>query len=377
MSDALKRESDFAVPCGSFDHVVLDGFRRAAGQGLLKTDPAGISRRPIEGQLGLRAQFSGEHFAKKRLDALGAAERDRVLVPPDPAAFNFNKARPEERIAVMDVAVDEDSEAEAIAVSVMVNVSPLAEGHVLLIPRCEEALAQALTPELLLVGLRLCGLSARPDFRVVFNSLGAFASVNHFHLHGVYLDLFGLVGGYPVEAADRRPLAGDPGQDVVCEALAEGAWYVRGLVCSAPVASANALARSAGNIISELQRRGVPHNLLLVPPTSAVGAVNDSRSGAETADQTPVSSGGRVEVYIFPRLPESKFDATRTGFNAAVSEIAGMLVMAGGDNFESVSEAAVSSAFEEGASLPSLEFEKLIQEVLPAEFVTIERTKLR
>ena len=69
----------------------------------------------------------------------------------------------------------------------IVNVSPLTPGHFILVPFVRSRLPQVLTADALLLALVLVQASRRPDFRVTFNSLGAWASVNHLHLHGVYL----------------------------------------------------------------------------------------------------------------------------------------------------------------------------------------------
>ena len=45
----------------------------------------------------------------------------------------------------------------------------------------------AFLKELILCGLHLLQKSARPDFRLLFNSLSGLASVNHFHFHGFFL----------------------------------------------------------------------------------------------------------------------------------------------------------------------------------------------
>ncbi|XP_002129263.2 GDP-D-glucose phosphorylase 1 [Ciona intestinalis] len=70
---------------------------------------------------------------------------------------------------------------------VVVNISPIDYGHVLLIPALDECQSQRLTAPSLLLAFDFLQLSSNPGFRVGFNSLHAWASINHLHFHGMYL----------------------------------------------------------------------------------------------------------------------------------------------------------------------------------------------
>ncbi|CAJ1359370.1 unnamed protein product [Effrenium voratum] len=215
----------------SFDRLLLDGFARVAGAGLLRSQPSNISRRRLDGNLGVCIQFSSTHFAKKRK----ANDQQSVVMPADPQAFNFTKIKEEEVVGVV--------EASGMQVVCMVCASPLSVGHMLLVPQRDKVYPQVLTEEFLMCGLRLLALSGRLDIRVLFNSLLGHASVNHFHLHAIYLELCGFGNGFangigaarfPVEKAERSKLGGGRGVGQVCaEILVEGRWYCRGLVLSA------------------------------------------------------------------------------------------------------------------------------------------------
>jgi hypothetical protein len=65
----------------------------------------------------------------------------------------------------------------------LINVSPIEYGHVLLVPRALERLPQQLDAEGVAVGqaLALAREVDSSDFRVGYNSLGAFATINHLH----------------------------------------------------------------------------------------------------------------------------------------------------------------------------------------------------
>ncbi|XP_067829375.1 GDP-D-glucose phosphorylase 1 [Heptranchias perlo] len=125
--------------------------------------------------------------------------------PFDPNQFNFGKIRPREILFALrrgGAACPGDRLTGQGGALLIINVSPLEYGHVLLLPDPARALPQVLTGDSLLQALELVFLSSDPGFRMGFNSLGAFASVNHLHLHGYYLG-----HELEVESAPTEPLA--------------------------------------------------------------------------------------------------------------------------------------------------------------------------
>jgi hypothetical protein len=68
-------------------------------------------------------------------------------------------------------------------------VSPIEYGHVLLIPRVLERLPQRIDPESFLLALHMAAEAASPYFRLGYNSLGAFATINHLHFQVLFIML--------------------------------------------------------------------------------------------------------------------------------------------------------------------------------------------
>lgn len=65
----------------------------------------------------------------------------------------------------------------------LVNNSPLTKYHSLICPRLTENLPQIITKESIELAIDIItGLNNR-SYRIGYNSLGAFASVNHLHMH--------------------------------------------------------------------------------------------------------------------------------------------------------------------------------------------------
>ena len=68
---------------------------------------------------------------------------------------------------------DENDRPVAVAI---VNVSPIEWGHFLLVPRLEDNLAQRLSSDSIQIGLEMINLSRDKYFRLMYNSLLAWAS---------------------------------------------------------------------------------------------------------------------------------------------------------------------------------------------------------
>lgn len=236
----------------TFDESLLREWRRVlAIDGVLRGAPDGIHTRRSLGR-NLHAQYSPDHASKKRPTTLSTkAEEIRVSRPFDASTFHFGKANPIEIVAWLHLPesptapTSRDAPAVAFASEsgpslssdgdssigdgarsrdwhpLFVNPSPMFTGHCVLVPAHNDRLPQVLSASSLFGSLRLASCSSRADFRLLYNSLGAWASVNHLHLHPVYTDASFEAPGFPIErspvrrvgvAAVRvgaRPAAGD------------------------------------------------------------------------------------------------------------------------------------------------------------------------
>lgn len=68
-------------------------------------------------------------------------------------------------------------------VTILINNSPLTKYHSLICPRLSESLPQIITKDSIEFAIDfITGLNDR-SYRIGYNSLGAFASVNHLHMH--------------------------------------------------------------------------------------------------------------------------------------------------------------------------------------------------
>ncbi|CAM0949959.1 unnamed protein product [Alopecurus aequalis] len=179
-------------------------------QGLFRYDVTACETKVIPGNLGFVAQLNEGRHLKKRPTEFRV---DRVLQPFDSAKFNFTKVGQKEVLFQFENGGADDSyflKSAPITVAdrapnvVAINVSPIEYGHVLLIPRVLDHLPQRIDQESFLLVLHMAAEAASPYFRLGYNSLGAFATINHLHFQAYYLTV-----PFPVEKAptQRIPLA--------------------------------------------------------------------------------------------------------------------------------------------------------------------------
>ncbi|KAM8804352.1 GDP-D-glucose phosphorylase 1 [Eudromia elegans] len=243
-----------AYPQSRFDRALLQGWQRRMELGLFRYPLDELPTRVLPGPLHLVAQLNPHRAAQKR----SAQPIYSLTQPFDPQHFNFTQIRPGEVLFRLRRASVGCSPLDHVLV--VINVSPLERGHVLLLPEPALRLPQLLTAELLRAGLDAVLLSAHPGFRVGFNSLGAFASVNHLHLHGFYMRC-----ALPVEAAPAEPLAPARGLFLLRRAPAPAfLFYSAGLGLAA---LARDVCRAAGLLLA----RGLAYNVLVTRGAAPCG----------------------------------------------------------------------------------------------------------
>lgn len=163
------------------------------------TSYSSTKRRPLD-WLGTLVQYNANHLSTKRPASTPVSD-PRVCRPVDAAAFNFAKASANERImrfvtrkhghgsdstarvvwsaATGDVGAP-PSEEHDDEHTLFVNVNPLVDLHCLLVPNFPRSIdPQQLTVSRLEAALYFASMCARRDLRLGFNSLTAWATVNH------------------------------------------------------------------------------------------------------------------------------------------------------------------------------------------------------
>lgn len=177
-----------------------------------------------------------------------------------------------------------------------------------------------------------------PCFKVGFNTLGAYASINHLHFQGYFLN-----APFPVERVETEYLAGftnKTDKELRVSKLLD--YPVRAFVFELG-SDLEELAREVSNACNVLESNNIPYNLLIV------------------------DCGARV--FLFPQkfdenkkagvIPEDVLD---TQVNPAAFEIGGHMVLKRREDYEEVSEDKICELLSY-ASFSASEFSKIEQEL--------------
>ena len=256
--------------------------------------------------------------AKRKTDLKGVVKNSDFITtrPINSNSFNFTKIKPSEFISI--------SNGHAI----LVNVSPMAYGHILFCPYFQEAVfSQILTEPTILAALQFHSCFTRPDFRLCFNSLGGWASVNHHHWHGLFL----ADPAFTVSATGKFPIETCPITNMLtvadCSiALVQG--HVNCLRLSR-VADDTKTANVVFKLVHALLTRDVPHNVMV----------------------------SRDFVYLTPRQPQKvglfPYSEADGGLHVAVAEVSGYMICLDNSTYNLLAENDVFTLCQEHVSFNS------------------------
>ncbi|XP_076911152.1 GDP-L-galactose phosphorylase 1-like [Bidens hawaiensis] len=269
----------------------------------------------IPGDYGFIAQLNEGRHLKKRPTEFRV---DKVLQPFDGSTFNFTKVGQEEILFQFESSKDGEVkfypnapiDVKSSPSVVAINVSPIEYGHVLLIPRILECLPQRIDHDSLLLALYMANEAANPYFRLGYNSLGAFATINHLHFQAYYLAV-----PFPIEKSPTKKVTDFSGGVVISEILK---YPVRGLVFEGGY-SLEDLSNAVTDSCVCLQDNNIPYNVLI------------SDSG--------------TRVFLLPQcyaekqaLGEVSPELLDTQVNPAVWEISGHMVLKRKQDYDGASE---------------------------------------
>ncbi|KAA8523644.1 hypothetical protein F0562_010067 [Nyssa sinensis] len=330
-------------PVDFLDSLLLGEWEDRMQRGLFRYDVTACETKVIPGEYGFIAQLNEGRHLKKRPTEFRV---DKVLQPFDGNKFNFTKVGQEEVLFQFEASEDDEVQffpnvpidVENSPSVVAINVSPIEYGHVLLIPRILEGLPQRIDRESFLLALYMAAAAGNPYFRLGYNSLGAFATINHLHFQAYYLAV-----PFPIEKAPTKKITTMTDGVKISELLN---YPVRGLVFE----GGNTLLDLA-NVVSDscicLQENNIPYNVL-------------------------ISDSGK-RVFLFPQcyaekqaLGEVSPELLDTQVNPAVWEISGHMVLKRKKDYEEASEenawrllAEVSLSEERFEEVKALIFEAL------------------
>lgn len=301
-------------PVAFLESLVLGEWEDRMQKGLFRYDVTACQTKVIPGNHGFIAQLNEGRHLKKRPTEFRV---DKVLQPFDGSKFNFTKVGQEEVIFQFEASEDGEIQffpnapvdAANSPTVVAINVSPIEYGHVLLIPRVLECLPQRIDHESLLLALYMAAEAGSPYFRLGYNSLGAFATINHLHFQAYYLAV-----PFPIEKTSTRKITTLTGGIEISQLLN---YPVRGLVFEG--SSLEKLSAAVADACICLQINNIPYNVL-------------------------ISDSGR-RIFLLPQcyaekqaLGEVSSELLDTQVNPAVWEISGHMVLKRKEDYEEASE---------------------------------------
>ncbi|KAK2711607.1 GDP-D-glucose phosphorylase 1-like isoform X2 [Artemia franciscana] len=251
--------------------------------------------------LSIIAQLATERASTRR----APQEVTDIDQPFDNKSFNFTK------IDSQEILLEKDN------IHVIVNTSPVDYGSCLIIPNLELCLPQKITEFGLQASLNTLIRSNSWCMRVGFNSLTAYASVNHQHYHIYYLNQH-----LGVEMAAVKPLFGD----TIYEFLD---WPAKGFAFQLKeFDSLSLFISNVWKLVEYLQQNRIAHNMFIT-------------RGCPFEEEPQADTYTAVRLFIWAREPSFGIKE-RNGFNPALCELAGHILVKDETSFEriTVEEAA-------------------------------------
>ncbi|KAH6759929.1 GDP-L-galactose phosphorylase 1 [Perilla frutescens var. frutescens] len=243
------------------NNLLLGQWEDRMTKGLFRYDVTSCETKVIPGTYGFIAQLNEGRHLKKRPTEFRV---DQVLQPFDKNKFNFTKVGEEEVLFRFEPSKDNKTHyfpsssvnpEEGLPSVIAINVSPIEYGHVLLIPHVVDCLPQKIVHDGLLLALHFAKEASDPFFRVGYNSLGAFSTINHLHFQAYYLS-----APFPIEKAPTCKILSSKETRIVVSKLLH--YPVKGLVFEGGYKMQDLCDAVASSCIS-LESNNVPFNILI------------------------------------------------------------------------------------------------------------------
>lgn len=289
-----------------FDESLKSLWREKEDQGLFRYKYKEENVIVLPGKYGFLAVLNIDRGTKRRKPNIFTS----VLEPFNDDLFNFTKVNTREYLFKFSYASSISSNTND---TLAINTSPLGDFHSLILPKIDSKLPQVINEYSLNIAIQLLLLSASPAIRIGFNSLCAFASVNHLHLHLYYLEY-----KMYLEYCDIEQFSGP------CHKIID--YPSKGFVFI--LKSSDLLSdfvKTVFIMINYLQQKNIPHNIFI---TRAL--VKD----LNTSDFNDLRNC--VRVFIWARI--SSGDKRMDKFSPATCELFGHLVFKDKIEFSEVTE---------------------------------------
>ncbi|RNA26116.1 GDP-D-glucose phosphorylase 1 [Brachionus plicatilis] len=162
-----------------FELILLDEWSKAyAFEGLFKFKlETEVPTKYLAGDYSFVVQKNSRRYSEKRPTDI---QKSSSIKPPfDEKKFNFTKISPQE-ILLKLINIDETERSDNL---IIINNSPIEIGHCLICPKYNEKKNQVLDEYSIKLACHILKLIFSSNFLIGFNSISAYASVNHLHMH--------------------------------------------------------------------------------------------------------------------------------------------------------------------------------------------------
>ncbi|XP_031639769.1 GDP-D-glucose phosphorylase 1 [Contarinia nasturtii] len=256
-------------------------------------------QKTLDGKFNAIVQLNTERTSLRRKPQVITS----IVQPFDENVFNFKKVNECEILLRCHDQLNAKSSAPHGIVTFLVNNSPLTKYHSLICPRVNENLSQIMNKECIEFAIDLMTGLDDHGYRLGYNSLGAFASVNHLHLHLIHVpEKLYLEDAEIIEMSDNVFKIEFP-TFAMCMPVFH--WTDR-----------EAVANKFMKIITYFCEKSIPHNIFITH-----GRHRDTNL---------------VKIFIFPR--SSMSDKHVASFNIAFCELVGYVPVGDVDVYENLTE---------------------------------------
>lgn len=293
-----------------FDESLKRLWRNKEDEGLFRYNYKEENAIVLPGKYGFLAVLNINRGTKRRKPNIFTS----VSEPFNDNLFNFTKVNEGEYLFKFSNASSNSFNTDDI---LAINTSPLGYFHSLILPKINSKLPQVINEYSLNIAVQLLLLSASPAIRVGFNSLCAFASVNHLHLHLYYLQY-----KMYLEDCDIEHFSGP------CHKIID--YPSKGFVFV--LKSGDLLSNFVKTVfimINYLQQKNIPHNIFITRALAKDLNIDDLNN-----------SRNCVRVFIWART--SSGDKAMDKFSPATCELFGHLVFKDKSEFSEVTENSVT-----------------------------------
>eukprot|EP00039_Didymoeca_costata_P027570 m.18675 g.18675 ORF g.18675 m.18675 type:complete len:340 (-) comp6380_c0_seq1:85-1104(-) len=314
--------------------------------GPFRTKFADFQVKPLQGSMGMVVEYNPLHWQKKRkdhnpLDINPNLPDVPVDKPFNPDKFNFNKINNAEclfslQLDESEVTLHRPTDTDTSLDKIIINVSPLFSFHALLVPHPSACTRQVLTLRAVCGVFRLMASfsSSKDSYRVLFNSLGAFSSVNHQHFH-----LVSLAGS----KCSKFPIEERPVKEV--HKFKSGTIY-----------SVEEYACRMWKLVTEKDDKNAINHM-----TELIVKMADYLREEKIAFNMLVTS--TYETFLIPRQNQAVQERTE-GYRMAVVELAGIAICSSDEEWDTIEETAYLERMRETTSIPHEQFAKLTTDLI-------------